>query len=77
MILIKAAYYLRNLPTMIAIVLPDDAVKVADLTPFRNIKETEMRNLAVFDLFPACRKEMLKDEIPDYVLRFYGLKKLT
>lgn len=70
---IKAAYYLRNLPTKIAVVLPDGRALITNLTPFRQITEDELSTLAAFEQ-PAYRRAMLVDKIPDYTLRFYGLE---
>jgi len=69
---IKAAYYLRNLPNKIAVVLPDDRAMITDLA-FRVVTEDELKPLAALEQ-PAYRRAMLVDEIPDYNLRFYGFE---
>lgn len=73
--IIKAAYYLKSTPTKIAIILPDDTVKVTDLAPYRKVTTDELETFAALDQ-AAYRKHMLVDAIPDYLLRFYGLSKI-
>lgn len=75
MIKVKAAFYLRNLPTKVAIVLPDGQAKITNLVPFRMISENELHDLAVLN-YPAYRGAFLRDEIPEYIYRFYGLEKV-
>lgn len=71
---IKAAYYLRNLPTKIAIVLPDGRAQITNLTPFRVVTEDELEDLVALSN-PAYRRAMLQDEIPDYAIAGYGFEK--
>lgn len=71
---IKAAYYLRALPTKIAVVLPDDRAMIADLTPSRVVTEAELKDLEAFHS-SARRAAMLVDEIPEYAYSMYGFER--
>lgn len=71
---IKSAYYLRNLPTRIAVVLPDGSVKVTALTPFRRVIKSELAPMPVMDS-PVVRRELLRDEIPQYIWPAYGFER--
>ena len=64
--IIKNAYYPYQLPTQIVIEALDGKYYAADLSPFRAIKEAELRPLAVFS-------PVMGDEIPDYTRKFYHL----
>ena len=72
--LIKDAFYLRQMPTQIAIVLTDDRVMHTSITPFRQIDASELHPLIAMQN-PVVRKNMLTDRVPEYILRFYGLEK--
>ena len=73
--IIKAAYYLRQMPTQIAIVLPNGAIMHTNLSPFRAIQENELSTLKAAEN-QVVRKNILVDRIPPYVLRFYGLEEV-
>ena len=70
---IKAAYYLKRFPTKIAIQTTDGSIKLADLTPFRIIREDELTPALEYDI-SSTWKNTAKDPIPDYILRLYGLE---
>ena len=74
MLKVIAAYYMRSLPTKLAVILPDGSARITDLTPYRPVSESELSELPVFRN-PAYRRTMLTDKMPEYLFRFYGFTK--
>ena len=68
--IVKNAWYPKQMPTKIVVELPDGSCYSADLTPFRKIRQEELQKLAIF-------APVMGDEIPEHTLRFYGLAKAT
>lgn len=73
--LIKDAYYPRNLQTQIMLILPDDHHYIANLTPFRHITPKELHPLPAYDHMKPERYWDKFDAVPEYVLPFTGWKK--
>lgn len=67
------AYYLRICRDMIAVTLPDGRTMATRSIPSRNIK-SELKERPVFRR-SACKVAILREEMPEYVYRFYGLEK--
>ena len=64
---IKNAWYHKQLTFKIVLEFPDGTIRMTDTAPFRIITEKELEPLAYWN--PAGG-----DEIPNYILRFYGLE---
>lgn len=71
---IKAAYYLRNMPTKIAVVLPDNRAMITNLAP-KIVTENDLSTLAMLEQ-PAYRRAALVDEMPEYNFIVYGFEKV-
>lgn len=69
MMKIENAYYMKQMPTRIAIKLKDGTLKHASLIPFRQITENDLKPLIGYYNIDNA------DSIPDYTLKFYGLDK--
>lgn len=74
MLKVKAAYFIRQTPSLIAVQMPSGAVFVAERDPIRAIKEDELRVLpAITSGFWDVSKN--GKELPLSQYTFYGLKK--
>ena len=74
MLKVKAAYFIRQTPSLIAVQMPSGAVFVAERDPIRAIKEDELRVLpAITSGFWDVSKN--GKELPLSWYTFYGLKK--
>lgn len=62
--IIKNAYYPKQMPTKIVVETVDGRFCETDLSPFREIREEDLQPLALF--VPE-----MGDEIPEYTMRFY------
>lgn len=72
---VKAVYYLKTLPTKMAVVLPDGTARITNITPFRVVKDTELEPLLALEN-STYRKYMLVDELPEYAYGPYGFEKI-
>lgn len=74
MLKVKAAYFIRQTPSLIAVAMPDGMVFVTERDPIRAIKEDELRVLpAITSGFWDVSKN--GKELPLSQYAFYGLKK--
>ena len=74
MLKVKAAYFIRQTPSLIAVAMPDGMVFVTERDPIRAIKEDELRVLpAITSGFWDVSKNGKELPLSQYV--FYGLKK--
>lgn len=71
----RKAYYLRNMPNRLAILFEDGTAKVASVNPLHPIEKSDLRPLAALEN-PAYRNAMLRDELPEYLYRLYGLERV-
>ena len=74
MLKVKNAYYCRQLPTQLLIILEDGNHYLTNVHPFRHITQAELTPIPLYD---TRRPERFYDEydcIPDYILPFYGLQ---
>lgn len=69
---IKAAYYIRQLPTKIAVTTVEGRTMITDLVPARKVKPEELESLPAFDN-GIWKPEKVCDPIPQYSwLALYG-----
>lgn len=74
MLKVKAAYFIRQIPSLIVVQMPDGMVLVTERDPIRAIKEDELRVLpAVTSGFWDVSKN--GKELPLFQYAFYGLEK--
>ena len=74
MLKVKAAYFIRQIPSLIAVQMPDGMVLVTERDPFRAIKKDELLVLpAVTSGFWNVTKN--GKELPLSQYAFYGLEK--
>lgn len=70
MLKINGAWYINAMPMNMAIELESGEVKLAKITPFREIKEDELT------VYTGYHPRKLKGQpLPDYLYRHYGLEK--
>lgn len=72
---IKKAYYLRELPGKIAVVLPDGKTRITNCSPYRMVSESELEALYAFEC-GSWKPEKVGDPMPDYELKFYGFRSM-
>ncbi len=71
---IKAGYYIRQLPTKIAVTLLDGTTKIADAAPVRHISAEDLTTLPAIE--SGVWKPKFFDEWPQFVYALYGLEKV-
>jgi hypothetical protein len=67
--LINGAWYINQLPTEIVLELPDGTLKHIALTPFRHIKNTDLKTYHGYH-----PRKMKGQPVPAYLYPFYGLE---
>lgn len=75
--LVKGAYYAKQLPYSVVLVMPDDTVWSANDAPFRVLKKEELRRLPAYENAAHRRNLMTDDnEIFEFAYVQYGLEKM-
>lgn len=68
--LINGAWYVDQLPTMIVIETVDGTLGMFNLTPFREVKDSDIRP------YKGHHPHTMKGSpLPEYLYRFYGLER--
>ena len=74
MLKVKGAYYCRQFPTKLLLILEDGKHYTTNLTPFRNITLDELSPLPVYDATKPERYYDKYDSVPAYIMPNYGLQ---
>lgn len=69
-LIINGAWYINQLPTMIVMEKVDGTLGMFNLTPFRAVKESEIRSYKGYH-----PRKCKGSPLPDYLYRFYGLER--
>ena len=72
MLNVNGAWYLDSLPTMLVIELADNSLSMAHITPFRELKPTELKTYSGYHP-RKCKGQ----PVPQYLYRFYGMERET
>lgn len=67
-LIINGAWYLEAYPGIIIAEMADNTLKMFNLTPFRAIKETDLRPYKAYH-----PRKCKGSPLPEYLYRFYGL----
>lgn len=71
---IRTGYYIRELPSKFAVKLLDGTIKIADVSPVRNISAEDLETLAAIE--SGIWNPKFFDEWAPYVYAMYGFEKV-